>query len=180
MPGARVRTFTDATQYRYAITVETPEVVILGRGRSQQEVESLIWETKSLRPATTVMVLADEHEATDAWSSFGDAIAQVVTLATVCDAFSETTATSTRTEEERDHRMNNRLAGLLAGLHAMAGELHEQRAQPEQARQVGNEYVDRLVEVVRDLRDIEDAIKDRDVEESVLPTPAAQQGAHRL
>jgi len=174
-PAIQVRTFTEPAEYRYAITVERPDLVILGRGESLDETEALIWETKAMCPSSAIVVLADDHESTERWSKFGDAIQQVVTLANVCDACAGM-STDTGQRELREHRLKNCLAGLLAGLHAMAAEL---RAQPEQARQIGDDYIDRLLEVVHDIDEIADT-NEREAEDPVWQMPSTKQQAQRL
>lgn len=167
LPQMRICHVRSAIEFRYALVTESPKVVILGRPASPDRVVNLAWEVAGLTPRANLMILSENPTDRDAWSSLGDAISDVVDesglLGAVSAAVRAPTTAMPRTNRTSlsiadvasgtvdSHRLKNRLAGLLAGLHALAAELSAAASDTERIPGIADEYVDRLVDVVGDI-----------------------------
>jgi hypothetical protein len=159
-PICRVRT---ASEFRYAFLTHYPEVVILSHPSSSYQATNVAWEALALRPDAKLIVLAQDTSSRDAWQCFGDSVFDVVGESELVGAIEAAArapsvpAVSTRAsvvyapEPIDTHRLKNRMAGLLAGLHAMAFELRAAASQTARISEIADEYVDGLVDVVGDI-----------------------------
>lgn len=156
----------NAMELRCAVATKQPILAILGQAPPLRAARTLAWELKALRPSTPLVALA--HDDTDAndWQTLGSSVIVILenealerSLLHVIrrlehgpgEPASEHRWPGPQQVQLDSHRVKNRVAGLLAGMHAFAAELRATAHDAAQVQSVANEYVERLVDVVADI-----------------------------
>lgn len=156
----------NAMELRCAVATQQPVLAILGQAPPQRAARTLAWELKALRPSTPLVALARDDSDASGWKTLGSSVIVVVegealerSLLHVIrrlehgpgEPASEQRRPDAQQVQLDSHRVKNRVAGLLAGMHAFAAELRATAHDAAQVQSVANEYVERLVDVVADI-----------------------------
>lgn len=161
-PGLVVKRVRTGMELRYAVATMLPLIAILGAVRGPQRARPMAWEIHALRPSTLLLALTYAESEAAEWRSLA---CRVVVAAQGLDAAREVVravramtvssarhaAAGTREVHVDAHRLRNRLAGLLAGMHAFAAELRAMPHDAIKAKAATDEYVERLAGLVADI-----------------------------
>ena len=166
LPDVQVCTTHGSAAFRYALVATRPAVVVLPYDGPNHESTELVWEAAAIRPQTKVLIVAHPTAIASAWQHLGDAASAIIApselsnelrkvlgleIQTAASAQAQLRPLASGSVALDGHRMKNRLAGLLAGMHAMAAELRASAPETERIPAITDEYVDRLVDVVGDI-----------------------------
>ncbi len=159
-PEMAVRRVRTGVELRYEAACHPPQLVILGTVSSSHSARRLAWEMRALRPCARIVALARDDFEERELRTLGESLTvvglarsdAVLEITRVCQRLRRTASAAVRPPVTLDsHRFKNRVAGLLAGMHAFAAELRATAHDANQVHAIADEYVDRLTSVVADI-----------------------------
>jgi|GEM_PF-5424741 len=160
VPGAEVRRVGNGVELRYAAACYPPSLVILGAVPPPHRRKALAWEIRALRPFAWIVAFAHDEAEEEELRTLGVAVTVIGPgipdglreVSRACKRSCRTdTPAAARSVSLDSHRYKNRVAGLLAGMHAFAAELRATAHDSDQVHVIANEYVDRLAGVIADI-----------------------------